>query len=159
MAEGAETQESIKEKSMRQGKSALGIVQKYHPGVIKVVDSKKSLTISVTRADFRRASSKSPSQCAMAKAVQHQHDGAIISTSVAYVIDGNKAVRYKVPTSLSREIVAFDRHAGFAPGEYRLTAPSKMERLNRPNDGRGKNGGGHGATKQRYHRTAGIRSL
>jgi hypothetical protein len=159
MAEGAETQESIKEKSMRQGKSALGIVQKYHPGVTKVVDSKKSLTISVTRADCRRASSKSPSQCAMAKAVQHQHDGAIISTSVAYVIDGNKAVRYKVPSSLSREIVAFDRNAGFAPGQYRLTAPSKMERLGKPNDGRGGGKGGNGKVKQRYHKTTGIRSL
>lgn len=88
---------------MPQGKSALGIVRKYHPNVTRVVDAKRPITIEVSKSDCRKGDAKSPSHCAMAKAFTHTHDGAIVSLSVAYIVDGDKATRYKVPVSVSRD--------------------------------------------------------
>ncbi len=146
---------------MKSSKSALSIVKKYHPDVKRVVDAKEPLTIIVTAADCRNAKIGAPDACAMSKALNHIHDGAIVSLSVAYVIDGDKATRYKVPNSVSREIVSFDRNKKFAPGEYWLSAPSEMEKLgarNRPQNVKVRKPEYTGI-KKRYHRTTGIRSI
>lgn len=144
---------------MSQGKSALSIVRKYHPKVTRVVDAKKSIKINVTKNDCKGGSKKSPSSCAMARACERDFDGAIISTSIAYLVKGTKATRYRVPSAVSREIVSFDRHHDFAPGEYYLGKPTGMVRLG----GDARKGR---KVKRKYvrtvthnHRTAGIRSL
>ena len=146
---------------MSRGKSALGIVQKYHPEVTKVVDARKNLEIEVTESDCKYAQRKNAKDCAMARATKRQYDGAIISSSSAYVIKGDTATRYKVPESLAREIVTFDRHNAFEPGDYHLKAPSVRERL-----GANMKGGGPGPGRrngkeanQRRHVTGGIRAL
>lgn len=144
---------------MQQGKSALGIVQKYYPWITAVVDAKRSLDIVVSKADCRTGKTKAADQCAMAKACEKEHDGAIISLSVAYIIDGTKATRYKVPTSVAREIVSFDRFGGFSPGVYNLAAPTKIQRLGKRTGPQSKAKGNYGKVKKRHHRTAGIRSL
>ena len=41
------------------GKSALGIVRRYHPEVVRVIDAKKSLTIKVTKNDCKKGNSGS----------------------------------------------------------------------------------------------------
>lgn len=149
---------------MAQGKSALGIVRKYYPEVTKVRDAKKNVTIAVTPDDCKGSRKKSPSSCALARACERSYDGAIVSMSVAYLVKGNVAHRYRVPQAISRELVSFDRHHDFAPGEYRLKAPSKTQKMgprkwaqpeNRPSGREYGNGG----NKQRHHRTAGIRAL
>ncbi len=146
---------------MPQGKSALGIVQKYHPGVTRVVDAKRAAVIQVTKANCKSGNKKSASSCAMARAFEREHDGAIISLSCAYIVDGKKATRYKVPPAVSREIVSFDRHGDFAPGIYKLNAPGKWNKLGKSPtaDHRRR----HDANKTKRHKpnhhTAGIRSL
>lgn len=140
------------------GKSALGIVRKYHPEVTKVIDATKSLEISVTADDCKKGRSKKAGECAMAKALMREYDGAIVSLSKAYLIKGKTAIRYNVPQSVSREIVSFDRSHKFSPGEYKLSQIPPRQRLGKrpwvqPPD---RGGGGE---RKRAHHTAGIRSL
>lgn len=145
---------------MSQGKSALSIVRKYHPNVTSVVDAKASTKINVTKRDCDTSTSKAPDSCALATAFCRKHGGAIISLAVAYLIDGKKAIRYRVPSAISREIISFDRGQYFQPGTYRLNAPASTERLSvkrakrteRPNKKSTKKA-------RRVHKTAGIRSL
>jgi hypothetical protein len=144
----------------RNGKSALAIVKKYHPNVTHVEDADEDLEISVTAQDCKNARSKSASGCAMARACARTFDGAIISLSTAYVIKGKKAMRFKVPARIAREIVSFDRSHRFQPGDYKLNAPRGSTRLGShkptgPHVGT-KNGK---ETKQRRHFTQGIREL
>jgi len=143
------------------GKSALGIVQKYHPKVRRVKDAKKPISIVVRAADCKSGRRGSPNSCAMARAFERQCDGAIISVSKAYLINGEIATRYQVPPSISREIVAFDRSRKFSPGIYALSAISKNNRLGprkfpQPKSGRS---APHDHEKRRHHKTTGIRSL
>jgi hypothetical protein len=142
-------------------KTALGTVRKYHPGVTKVVDSKKDIDIEVTAADCKGSKRKSPGNCAMARAFKREYDGAIISLSTAYLIKGDKAIRYAVPQSVQREIVSFDRAHDFSPGEYSL---KKVQPGNRLGARRGGSDAGRDPTRKtklpnKVHRTAGIRSL
>lgn len=146
---------------MSKGKSALGIVRKYHPNVTKIVEAKKDLHIEVTKDDCRKSKSKSPSSCAMARACSREYDGAIISLAVAYMIKGDTAIRYMVPQSVSREIVSFDRNHNFAPGEYQLKKVTKANKLG-PRRSRllpERHETQYSSTKRRPHKTAGIRAL
>jgi hypothetical protein len=45
------------------------------------------------------------------------------------LIKGNTAYRYITPESVVREIISFDRHQDFAPGDYGLRSPSKSNSL------------------------------
>jgi hypothetical protein len=140
---------------MATGKSALKIVQKYHPEVRRVVDAKKNVDIEVTAQDCKGSRRMKPDACAMARAFGREYDGAIISMSTAYLVKGKTATRYKVPGAVSREIVSFDRNRNFAPGEYQLRAPSATARMG----WRYKPTGPHKTHKTHQHKTAGIRSL
>lgn len=115
----------------RTGHSALKIVQKYHPEVEEVVDATKAVTINVTSADCKAGEMKDPSACALAHAACRTYDGAIISLSVAYLIRGKRATRYRVPGYTSRELVAFDRNNRFEPGKYTLLPVSPWHLLGR----------------------------
>jgi hypothetical protein len=145
---------------MSQGKSALGIVRKYHPNVTQVRDAKRDARIEVTSQDCKGGTRKGPSSCAMAKAFMREYDGAIISLSTAYLVRGKRAYRYHVPHSVSREIVSFDRSKKFSPGEYSLKAPSKQLRLGCQRRASGTGGvRTNTETARRHHKTAGIRAL
>lgn len=140
-------------------KSALSIVRAYYPGVTMVADSRKSVTINVSKEDCTKANSKQPSACAIARACRRKYDGAVISLSTAYLIRGSKAFRFKVPVSVSRELVSFDRNHNFAPGEYTLNAPSASLRLGPRRHSQPKDKGRYARLKRRNHKTSGIRSL
>lgn len=144
---------------MSSGKSALSIVQKYHPEVTRVVDAKKDVSIEVTAGDCRNGKMKSASSCAMARAFEREYDGAIVSLRVAYLIKGDKAIRHLVPPSVSREIVAFDRARKFAPGEYELKAPKGRETLGQIKAHSAKWRRLGNKTTKPSHKTAGIRAL
>lgn len=140
--------------------SALAVVKKYYPNVSVVFDSKKDVEIEVTGRDSKSSNSKSPNSCALATACERSFDGAIVSMSVAYLIKGNEAFRYVVPARISREIVSFDRHQDFAPGNYRLLAPSDAKKMGPRRHYRKESPVDHPpAYKKTRHRTAGIRQL
>src|SRR5580704_307502 len=102
--------------------TALQIVQKFYPGIKVVRDAKTPVRIEVLKRDIDDSDVRSHKFCAVARACKRaQHiDGAIIALKVAYLIKGGEALRYSMPESLSREIVAYDRNGDFAPGTYRL---------------------------------------
>jgi hypothetical protein len=110
---------------------ALNVVRKFYPNVEEVIDAKEPIEIEVTKRDSNSAAVKNHKQCAFAVACKRKShaDGVIISIATAYIIKDKTATRYKVPPSVSREIVSFDRQAGFAEGEYRLVPCTKAQRL------------------------------
>lgn len=141
--------------------TSLSIVRRYFPDVEKVVDGTKSITVHITPADSKRATKKNHSACALAVACRDQEDadGVIVAINTVYVIKGTRAFRYKNLESTSREIVSFDREAGFEPGDYRLRPPFEGEKLGR--DPRGKKHGkddGNNKRKAPQHITTNIRT-
>jgi hypothetical protein len=139
--------------------NALEIVQKYFPEVTKVVDAKESITIEVTDKDNKSASVRNHKACAMAVACKKKEhaDGVIVSISKAYVIKGGTATRYEVSEHAVREIVSFDRNAGFTPGDYTLKAPCARQRLGVKHEQKIHNQ--LGKRKRRHQMTTGIRTV
>jgi hypothetical protein len=140
--------------------TALRVVQQFFPQVTIIEDSSECVEIEVTKQDDKTATKKDHKTCAMAVACKRKLglDGVIISINTAYLVKGRTAKRYRLPVSVAREVVSFDRGGGFAPGQYRLSRVPKSLRLDakkpRRKLGRGKTGG---ADKEFIHHTAGIR--
>jgi hypothetical protein len=111
--------------------TALNTVKKFFPKVKSVVDATTPTLIEVTKKDTESKAVKNHSACAMAVACKRKFklDGVIVSRSIAYLIKGNKARRFLLPASVSREIVSFDRGAGFQPGTYQLERVTKSLQL------------------------------
>lgn len=111
--------------------SALTNVQKYFPEVGRVVDAKQPITVEVTSADTKKATVKNHKSCALAVACRRKEDadGIIVSLDTCYVIKGGVATRYRMKETTTREVVSFDREAGFAPGNYELIPQCPSRRL------------------------------
>ena len=140
---------------------ALGLVQKYFPSVTEVHDGDENMILEVTREDSSGGSVKDHNHCAFARACQRKFKarGVIVSVGTVYVIQKEGATRYTLPESVSREVVSFDRKAGFAEGEYQLIAPRKSHRLG-GRQGSEKNGDRRKPGKPRFkHYTTGIRAM
>lgn len=138
--------------------TALNIVKKFFPGVTDVQDAKTEMHIEVTPHDSKESTKKNHNHCAMAVACKREFklDGVIISSTTAYLIKGKKATRYKLPESVSREVVSFDRNGGFEPGEYQLSAPSPTHRIGQYRGDSTHTGKG---SKQKFqHATSNIRT-
>lgn len=117
---------------MKINMSAVNKVKKYFPQVTKVIDSNKSVTVSVNKSDVKSGRRNEPGSCALAKAcIREFHaDGALINIGFSYVIRGKTAFRFKTSNTVAREIVSFDRHSDFATGkDYRLQKVSPSNRL------------------------------
>lgn len=145
------------------GARSLHIVRNYFPNVTKVRDADKSIHIEVTSADNKSSKVRNHNACAMAVACKRSFhlDGVIVSVKTAYLIKGKEAVRYALPESISREVVSFDREAGFAEGEYQLSVPDKSKRLGRLDNGSGRSKDRHTGTGAKpifRHRTSGVRA-
>ncbi len=139
--------------------SALNKIQKLFPQVEEVVDSTKTVAISVKENDSKKATKKDPYSCALARACVRQKiaDAAIIGIGYSYLIKGRKATRYKTSTSVGREITSFDRHHDFAAGNnYLLSKISPTNRLDKIRKTTKRSGRKH---KQIIHRTSNIRIL
>ena len=99
---------------------------------LEVVDATKPMLVSVNQKDVARAKVKNPEDCALARACKRQHDGvkaAYFFRTAAYLEYDDKLVRYVLPHSAQKEIVAFDRAKVFEPGNYQLTPPSSTNTL------------------------------
>jgi hypothetical protein len=145
------------------GSKSLAIVRKYFPKVTEVEDGDTKLQVEVTSADSKSAAVRNHEACAMAVACKRKFkaDGVIVSISTAYIIKGKKAIRYEVPEAVQREIVSFDREAGFAPGEYELRPVPPTETLEElPHKTSGvKPHKVTGTPLRHYHHTAGLRAV
>lgn len=108
-------------------------LKKHFPNVTRVADASAALEVTVTKDDGSHGKKKQEDACAMANACVRQYgcEGALIRPRVAYLISGDLAIRFSVPNSVAREIVSFDRHHDFRPGDYQLSAISKCNRLGR----------------------------
>lgn len=141
--------------------SALGIVKTYFPAVEKVVDGTKKITVTVTKEDNRKATKKNHSSCVLANCVKTQEEatGVIVGIRTVYVVKGNLAFRYHTLETTSREIVSFDREAGFEPGEYTLIPVTKTQRFGETNGRKEPSGKRTGEVKSnRKHFTTNVRT-
>jgi hypothetical protein len=140
--------------------AAIDVVRKFFPGVTIVKDAMRNAVIVVTKNDANSKAVRKHDACAMAVACKRKFhlDGVIISRSVAYLVKGNTARRFKLPESISREVVSFDRGGGFAVGRYELSTMPPCSRLGvRPN--RSGNRGIPGAIKRSRHITTNARAV
>jgi len=156
------------------GVRALDLVRKFAPNVTQVRDAKQRIEIEVTPNHARNPNIKQHGHCVMAEACKERMkaDHVIVSRHTAYVVKGDKAVRYAVPESVTREVVSFDRHAGFQPGHYHLApvspsrTPARMKAWRKEYDRRrargminhGKEPGDAERVKRFHHQTANIRT-
>lgn len=134
------------------------------PHVNKVVDSKVNRWITVTEQDCSAAKKKDPAHCAFANACKRTGvaDGAVITVSRSYLINGNVATRYITSENVAREIVSFDRHQDFRPGEnYKLEKIPLTLRIGTNKGGPGPRTAGQKTWKPgllvKRHKTSGIR--
>src|SRR5438105_6505767 len=137
--------------------TALNIVNKFFPEVKSVEDARDPITIEVSKGDAKSESRRDHKHCAFAVACQRltKASGVIVAVKTAYLIFKDQAFRYKLPESISREIVSFDRDATFSPGTYHLRCPSPAEALGVDRGLTGKKRNGKKKLKLR-HTTSGI---
>jgi len=146
-------------KTRRSGAKLPRSIRQAFPGVTTVVDADEPIEIAVRSTDCKGAVRLNPSDCALARAARRElkADGAVIGLSTSYVIQGQKAVRFQTPDSVRTEIVSFDRHDDFAPGEYYLTPKSPTSRMGRPPDSRTNKPSSR--YKRKHHHSVRVRAL
>lgn len=139
-------------------------VKKLFPKALYAVDSSEAVEITVSQKDCKDAAKLNPTECALARAAKRElhADGVIIGMSSSYIIKGDKAIRFQTPESVRREIVSFDRHQDFAPGDYYLTPKAPASRLGtyqttRNNEGR--KGGKNKTARRKIHQSVRVRIL
>lgn len=136
-------------------------IKRMFPNVTTIIDAKKSIQVHVEGRDCKNAEPLNPRECAMARAAKREYkvDAAVIGISSSYIIKGNKATRFKTPNTVQREIVSFDRHSDFEPGEYHLAVHSPSLRLGvNSHSGKKKSTTNH-ASKRKIHKTVKIREF
>ena len=139
-------------------------VKRLFPQVIAAYDADKPVEISVNKKDCTDATALDPTECALAKAAKRElhADAVIIGMTSSYIIKDKTAIRFQTPQSVQREIVSFDRHKDFAPGDYYLTPKSKNARLGSGHATKAKNNHGNPnnkTAKRKMHHSARIRVL
>jgi hypothetical protein len=136
-------------------------VKRLFPQVTEAFDADKAVEVSVNKKDCRDSQRLNPSECALAHAAKRElrSDGVIIGMTSSYVIKGKTAIRFATPASVQREIVSFDRHQDFAPGDYYLTPKSPSSRLGAYQSRPGGSGGKNKSIRRKIHRSARVRIL
>jgi hypothetical protein len=136
-------------------------IKRAFPHVKEVLDAVEPVEVHVSSTDCKKAVGLDPTECAMAKAVKREFhaDGAIIGMSTSYIIRGNKALRFNTPQSVQREIVSFDRHQDFEPGEYYLMPKPATKRLGSGSYNYSKNKPSGSKKHRKYNKTMKIRTL
>lgn len=89
-------------------------------------DAKHHLVVTVKKTDIANGKQKDPQCCAIARAILAEKPEAkrvFIFRSTAFIETARRMVRYALPPSVQKEVVAFDRFGLMEPGVYRLSAP------------------------------------
>ncbi len=118
---------------------------------LKVIDALAPLSLEVTKADIDGSKQKDPANCAFACAVKRGlgANAAYFMRSMAYVEFSDRVIRYEMPGTMQKEIVAFDRAKAMEPGTYHLKPLAPSSRAT----GRKKRN-----AKKRAHRAAAKRA-
>ena len=105
------------------------VSKRAHDHELEEVDAQKPLTVNVTARDIKLAKAKNSKECALARAVKRQYSckAAYFLRTTAWLEYPNKMVRYRLPQSVQKEIVSFDRSKMMSTGEYRLTTPEPQQ--------------------------------
>lgn len=140
-------------------------IRRAFPQVEHVIDAKRPVIVHVTDKDCKGAEPLNPTECALAKATKREFkvDAVVIGLSTSYLIKGKKAIRFVTGQAIAREIVSFDRHSDFQPGEYRLVPKSPGSSFEYHREyGKKRNSGvkkGKHSPKRKYHKTAKVREF
>lgn len=135
-------------------------IRQTFPQVKFVKDAHTAISVNVRKSDCTNATPLDPSECALAKAAKREYraDAAVIGLGTSYIIKGDTAIRYRSGQHVAREIVSFDRHSDFAPGEYHLTPHSPSVRLGTKQGGKKQKEANH-SPKRKVHHSAKVRDL
>lgn len=135
-------------------------LRQLYPEVTSAYDADKAVEISVSPKDCKDSKKLNPTECALAQAARRElkADAVIIGMSTSYIIKGKQAYRYATPESVAREIVSFDRHQDFAPGDYYLTPKAPTGKFN-SNYRHHKKGGTFKSARRLPHVSARVRVL
>lgn len=134
--------------------SVLDIAKQARDKGLKIMDAKAPLVLEVTRHDITNAKPKDPSCCAFACAVKRElgANAAYFFRTVAWIEYEDRIVRYQMPDSMQKEVVAFDRAKAMEPGVYQLSRPgpsrtTKGRSANRKRASRRKGSTGSGRSR------------
>lgn len=97
---------------------------------LKKVDAKSNLLITLNQTDISKSKVKNSKNCAFACAVKRQVPGvksAFFFRSTAWLEYETKLVKYKLPSSVQKEIVAFDRTGRSETGVYHLATVCRSD--------------------------------
>jgi len=135
-------------------------IQKMYPKVEYAIDAHAPVHVSVNAKDCTTAEPLNPMECALARATKRELkvDGVIIGLSTSYIIKGNKATRFATPMAVQRELVSFDRHSDFAPGDYHLIPKPPSNRFGKDTHKSNRGGKNKSATRK-VHTSARVRVL
>lgn len=97
---------------------------------LEEVDADNSLSLVVTARDIKLAKAANSKECALARACKRELrvKAAYFLRTVAWLEYPDKMVRYRLPQSVQKEIVSFDRSKMMSTGEYTLSPVTPMKR-------------------------------
>lgn len=142
------------------------LIAKHAQGLgLKMVDAKKAMTIEVIITDIRKSVQKDPRKCAFAMACRRNDKeifAAYFFRSTAWLEYEDKMVRYILPMSVQKEIVAYDRGGEVKPGTFQLSPPKGSHTLKAArarSKERKEHPAGNGKIKRRVKHVIGIRTM
>ena len=124
-----------------------------------VFNSKRNVTIHISKADVTKGDVKDPAACAAALACKrelHATD-ARIHVGRSYLLIGGKWERFQTSPALRSEIITFDRGGAFEPGEYTLKRIHPKTATPRPTKPTGTKDRRVKIAKRQYHQVTGVR--
>jgi hypothetical protein len=103
------------------------VSKRAHDHDLEEVDAQKPLTVNVTARDIKLAKAKNSKECALARAVKREYPvkAAYFLRTTAWLEYPTKMVRYRLPQSVQKEIVSFDRNKMMSTGNYTLAADAR----------------------------------
>jgi|SRR6516162_6138912 len=119
---------------------------------VPIVNATESLVVEVVARDIRGARPRDPKRCAFARACRREHPTLVEAEfwkTVALLSYPDVIVRYQLPPSMQKEVVALDRGGTFAAGTYRL-APMSPSYCRKPTGKVGGKKGGAGKPQSRH---------
>ncbi|HWS65725.1 MAG TPA: hypothetical protein VN325_23445 [Steroidobacteraceae bacterium] len=128
----------------------------------KVRDAKSKLMINIVKRDVDNAAKMDPGNCAISRAVKrcaHAHQ-VIVHRSRTYVQmnQGSDWLRYETPESAARELISFDRGAGFQEDNYTLRPVRPSAREGMLKDRKRDRGAYTGKKRTPHHVLKGVRA-
>jgi hypothetical protein len=98
---------------------------------LPVINAKKPIQMTITKADCKNGNPKHPDTCAAARCLMRELHASEVRVHLSRVYvktTPDKWVRFMTTKPLRTEIIAFDRGGTFEPGTYHLSAVRKSVR-------------------------------